>query len=234
MYEPRPSSFWYLILQHKLPCHLQVALAVDSRGAPTFLPRSQALPASSYAVHALSACLVGPWSLHTQRGLELLPSPGSSVSTSGPRLKDSRSISRHTGKARCARFQRLGCQDPLSLPTCLTQPCLSGPRANTWRVHPPRPDPRTFLLPLHFRILCPFPCRASRSLWNGLRGLEGRVSVRPALSCLSAGLDSAQWFSRQQAWAAMLVADPCSSVRSVHCKRIPVMNVLLSDPLYSL
>ena len=56
---------------------------------------------ASYVVQALSACLVGPWSHHTQRGLELLPSPGSDVSTSEARLKDTRSVSRHIRKALC-------------------------------------------------------------------------------------------------------------------------------------
>jgi len=77
-----------------------MVLAVDPRGAPTFLPRSQALPASSYVVQALSVCLVGSWSHHTHRGLDLLPSPASDVSTSEARLKDTQSISRHIRKAR--------------------------------------------------------------------------------------------------------------------------------------
>ena len=74
--------------------HLSCVAAVDTRGAPTFLPRSQALPASSYGVLALSACLVSPWSHHTERGLELHPSPGSDVSIREARLKDTHSISR--------------------------------------------------------------------------------------------------------------------------------------------
>ena len=101
LYEPWPSSPWYLGLLNKPPPYLLMVLAVDTRGAPTFLPRSQALPASSYVVQALSACLGGTWSHHTHRGLDLLPSPASDVSISGARLKDPRSISRHIRKAPC-------------------------------------------------------------------------------------------------------------------------------------
>ena len=95
LYEPWPSSPWYLGLLNKPPPYLLMVLAVDTRGAPTFLPRSQALPASSYVVQALSACLGGTWSHHTHRGLDLLPSPASDVNTSGAHLKDTQSISRH-------------------------------------------------------------------------------------------------------------------------------------------
>ena len=94
------------------PVRLLSGLPIKTRGPPRVvwlwtppclhLPPQEPGPAStSYVVQALSACLVGPWSHHTLRGLELLPSPGSDVSTTEARLKDTRSVSRHIRKAPC-------------------------------------------------------------------------------------------------------------------------------------
>ena len=151
--------------------------------ASTFLPRSQALPASICVVRTLSACFreaVVP--SHVKKLRATPTSPGSDVSISEAHLKDTqclltlkkRPVYHPPPSPACPWFVGLRCRVHQSLPPVLTQPCLSGLRVHTWRATPPPWGPRDLSASKSFQK-CLFSF--SQSCWQ-LVELAGRLVWR--------------------------------------------------------